>query len=89
MFSKYDRTGDIKKPIVLMHTMYDQLIPPIYAEVNIENMITQKGKIHLLTVKYTNGQGHCNFTEEQTGQAFDELRAWVATGKKAKAGIIK
>jgi hypothetical protein len=89
LFSKYDRTGDIKKPMVLMHTMYDQLIPPIYSVVNIENMITQKGRSHLLTVKYTNGQGHCNFTDEQTGQAFDELRAWAKTGVKAKAGIIK
>jgi pimeloyl-ACP methyl ester carboxylesterase len=89
LFSKYDRTGDIKKPMVLMHTIYDQLIPPIYSVVNIENMITQKGKSHLLTVKYTNGQGHCNFTDEQTGQAFDELRAWAKTGAKAKAGIIK
>lgn len=88
LFSKYDRTGYIKKPLVLMHTIYDQLIPPIYAEVNIENMITQKGKINLLTVKYTDGQGHCNFTDQQTGQAFDELRSWAKTGIKAKAGII-
>jgi hypothetical protein len=77
-----------KKPMLLMHTIYDQLIPPIYSEINIENMITQKGKLHLLTVKYTNGQGHCNFTDEQTGQAFDELRAWAHSGKKAIPGII-
>lgn len=88
LFSKYDRTGDIKKPTLLMHTVYDQLIPPIYSEVNIENMITQKGKLHLFTVKYTNGQGHCNFTDDQTAQAFDELRQWAKTGKKANPGII-
>lgn len=88
LFSKYDRTGDIKKPTLLMHTIYDQLIPPIYSEVNIENMITQKGKLHLFTVKYTNGQGHCNFTEDQTAQAFDALRAWAKTGVKALPGII-
>lgn len=71
-----------------MHTIYDQLIPPIYSEVNIENMITQKGKLHLFTVKYTSGQGHCNFTEDQTAQAFDALRAWAKTGVKALPGII-
>ena len=31
IFSKYDRTGNIDKPVVLMHTIYDQLIPPFTA----------------------------------------------------------
>jgi pimeloyl-ACP methyl ester carboxylesterase len=89
LFGKFDRTGNINKPVVLMHTVYDQLIPPIYGEVNFENMVTQQGKLQYLTVKYTNGQGHCNFTPQQTGQAFDELRQWAKTGQKAKAGIIQ
>lgn len=89
LFGKFDRTGNINKPIVLMHTIYDQLIPPVYGEVNFENMVTQQGKLQYLTVKYTNGQGHCNFTPQQTGQAFDELRQWAKTGQKAKVGIIQ
>ena len=71
-----------------MHTIYDQLIPPIYGVVNFENMVHQKGKDKYFTVKYTNGQGHCAFTAQQTGQAFDELRNWVKTGDKAKAGPV-
>ncbi|CAN5711312.1 alpha/beta hydrolase [soil metagenome] len=89
IFGRYDRTGDINKPVVLMHTVYDQLIPPIYGEINFENMVHQKNKDEYFTVKYTNGQGHCNFTAQQTGQAFDELRAWAKTGQKAKAGFIE
>jgi len=88
IFSKYDRTGNINQPVVLMHTIYDQLIPPIYGVVNFENMVHQKGKDKYFTVKYTNGQGHCAFTAQQTGQAFDELRNWVKTGDKAKAGPV-
>jgi len=88
IFEKYDRTGDIGKPIVLMHTVYDQLIPPQYGEVNFENMVHQKGKDHFLTVKICNGQGHCNFTPDQIGKSFDELRHWVKTGEKAKSGLI-
>lgn len=88
LFGKYDRTGNINKPVVLMHTLYDQLIPPVYGVVNFENMVHQQGKDRFFTVKYTNGQGHCNFTPQQTGQAFDALRSWVKTGQKPKAGFI-
>lgn len=89
IFSKYDKTGKINKPLLAMHTVYDQLIPPAFAIVNFENMIHQQGKDQYFTVKYTNGQGHCNFTENQTGKAFDELRNWAKTGKKAMAGYIE
>lgn len=89
IFSKYDRTGEIDKPVLVLHTMYDQLIPARMAIIPYENRIQQKGNQEFFTVKYTNGQGHCNFTEEQTGQAFDELRTWVKSGVKAKAGFIE
>jgi pimeloyl-ACP methyl ester carboxylesterase len=89
IFEKYDRTGNIGKPVVLMHTIYDQLIPPQYGEVNFENMVHEKGKDHFLTVKLRNGQGHCNFTTDQIGNSFDELRHWVKTGEKAKSGLIE
>lgn len=89
IFSRYDRTGNVEKPIVLMHTLYDQLIPPTYGVVNFENMVHQKNRDQYLTVKYTNGQGHCAFTPQQIGQAFDELRNWTKTGKKAKPGFVE
>ncbi len=89
VFGKYDKTGNINKPMVMMHTLYDQLIPPTYGEVNFENMVHKQGKDQYYTVKYTNGQGHCNFTSAQTAKAFDELRTWVKTGMKAKAGYVE
>ena len=89
IFGKYDRTGNINKPVLLLHTVYDQLIPPNYGEVNFENMVHFKGKDNFFSVKYTNGQGHCNFTPQQTATAFDALRNWVSTGVKALAGEIE
>lgn len=88
VFGKYDRTGKIDKPVVLMHTVYDQLIPPTYGVVNFENMVHQQAKDQHFTVKYTNGQGHCAFSPQQTAQAFDTLRSWVKTGIKPTAGFI-
>ena len=52
-------------------------------------MVHNKNKDEYFIVKYTNGQGHCNFTAQQIGEAFDELRSWVNSGTKAKAGIIQ
>jgi pimeloyl-ACP methyl ester carboxylesterase len=89
LFGKYERNGNINKPVVAMHTIYDQLIPPTYGIVNFENMVRQKVKDQFFTVKYTNGQGHCNFTPNQTGIVFDELRNWVKTGLKTKAGFVE
>ncbi|MEZ0538094.1 alpha/beta hydrolase family protein [Fibrella arboris] len=88
LFKKYDRTGNINRPVVAMHTIYDQLIPPTYGIVNFENMVHQQGKDQFFTVRYTSGQGHCNFTPQQTGEAFDALRTWVKTGTKAPAGFM-
>ncbi|TAH02158.1 MAG: alpha/beta hydrolase [Sphingobacteriales bacterium] len=89
LFGKYDRTGLINKPVVLLHTIYDQLIPATYGVVNFENMVHHQNKDVFLTVKYTNGQGHCQFTPKQTGDAFDALRNWVTSGNKPAAGIIQ
>ncbi|MEZ5044751.1 MAG: alpha/beta hydrolase [Saprospiraceae bacterium] len=89
LLGRYDRSGNIDKPVVLMHTIYDQLIPPLYGVVNFENMVHQQNKDEWFTVYYTNGQGHCNFTPQQTGKAFDALRNWVKTGQKAEPGIIE
>ncbi|RFS17443.1 alpha/beta hydrolase [Emticicia sp. C21] len=89
VFSKYDRSGNINKPVLLVHTIYDQLIPPTYGVVNFENMVHQKGKDQYFTVKYTKGQGHCAFSPQQIALAFDELRNWTKTGVKAKAGFME
>jgi pimeloyl-ACP methyl ester carboxylesterase len=89
IFGKYERSGNLNKPTIVMHTIYDQLIPPTYGVNNFENMVHKLNKDQYFTVKYTNGQGHCNFTASQTGKAFDELRIWVKTGLKAKAGFIE
>ena len=89
LFNRQEKTGDLHKPTLVLHTIYDQLIPADFAVVSYENMVQQQGNQAYYTVKYTNGQGHCNFTEAQTGRAFDELRQWVKTGKKATAGYLE
>jgi pimeloyl-ACP methyl ester carboxylesterase len=78
----YDRTGIIDKPLLMMHTTYDQLISPQFGIVNYDNLVHEKGKEKNLKAFFTDGQGHCNFTNEQTATAFESLRAWAKSGKK-------
>ena len=78
----YDRTGIVDKPLVLMHTTYDQLITPQYGIDNYDNLVHEKGKEKNLKTFFTNGQGHCNFTLDQTATAFDALRSWAKSGQK-------
>jgi pimeloyl-ACP methyl ester carboxylesterase len=89
IFSKYDRTGNINTPVVMMHTLYDQLIPPTYGVTNYENMVIDQGKTEFLTVYYTNGQAHCQFTPEETQVAFESLLNWVENGEKPAPGPVE
>ncbi|MFM1879253.1 MAG: hypothetical protein RLZZ241_2119 [Bacteroidota bacterium] len=89
IFSKYDRTGGIQKPVVLVHTIYDQLIPPTYGVSNFENMVIAQGNTDLLAVRYTQGQAHCQFTPDQTREAFESLLSWLGTGQKAPSGPLE
>jgi len=87
--NKYGPTGNVNIPMVLMHTTYDQLIPPRLAVENYDYMVHAQGKEKNLVVKYTNGQGHCQFTPQQTAEAFDALRSWVNTGRRPNPGGIE
>lgn len=82
-------TGELSKPVVILHTVYDPLVAPSMAVVSYDNSVQKKGKERNLVVFYTDGQGHCNFTPEQISNAFKALRNWAATGNKPKAGVIR
>ncbi len=86
IFGKYDRTGNINTPVMLVHTIYDPLIPPPFGVTNFENMVIAQGKTDFLTVKRTKGQGHCMFTPEETQMALEDLLTWVRTGVKTTPG---
>ena len=78
----YDRTGIVDKPLVMMHTVYDPIIPPQYGIDKYDNLVHEKHKEQNLKVFLTNGQGHCAFTNDQTATAFEALRAWAKSGQK-------
>ena len=80
-----DYSGKIKKPVLTMHTIIDEIVPvsneSAYAATN-----AAAGKQNLLFQTYTNGVAnidgryHCNFTGPQIFTAIFAMDSWVQTG---------
>ncbi|GAB3924199.1 alpha/beta hydrolase family protein [Larkinella terrae] len=81
-------SGKISDPVLLVHTTYDELIPPENGTA-YDAIVRQAGNDRLFVMKFTNGQGHCRFTPGQTEAVFDQLRNWVKAGQKPVAGEVK
>lgn len=81
-------SGKISDPVLLVHTTYDQLIPPEVGT-GYDAIVRQAGNDRLFVMKFTDGQGHCRFTPEQTEAVFDQLRQWAKVGQKPAAGEVK
>lgn len=81
-------SGKISDPVLLVHTTYDELIPPEEGTA-YDAIVRQAGNDRLFVMKFTDGQGHCRFTPEQTEAVFDQLRQWAKAGQKPLAGEVK
>ncbi|GAB3321837.1 hypothetical protein GCM10027299_16870 [Larkinella ripae] len=81
-------SGKISDPVLLVHTTYDELIPPEHGTA-YDAIARQAGNDQLFVMKFTDGQGHCRFTPQQTEAVFDQLRQWAKTGQRPGAGEVK
>jgi pimeloyl-ACP methyl ester carboxylesterase len=70
--NKFRLTGRIDKPVVLQSLAVDQTIPQRFAA-RYPELVRDAGRAEELSVLPPVGEGHCNFTEEQIGGAFDVL----------------
>jgi pimeloyl-ACP methyl ester carboxylesterase len=85
--SYYTPTGDLKRKLLALHTTYDPLVPAATAEF-YDSATRRRGDGDLFVQQYVNRDGHCNITADQTGQAFDELVAWVHESKRPAPGLL-
>ena len=81
-------SGKISDPVLLVHTTYDELIPPEVGTA-YDGIVRQAGNDQLFVMKFTDGQGHCRFTPKQTEAVFNQLRHWAKTGQRPPAGEVK
>jgi pimeloyl-ACP methyl ester carboxylesterase len=72
-------TGHIEVPLVMQWNVFDQTIPSRFHGVYPAQIRAAGGK-KWLTVLDPVGDGHCDFTEEQTSAAFDALLRKAGAG---------
>jgi hypothetical protein len=65
-------TGHIDVPLVMQWNTFDQTIPSRFHAV-YPKQVSAAGGGKWLTVLDPLGDGHCDFTDEQTAAAFDTL----------------
>ncbi|NBO65401.1 MAG: alpha/beta hydrolase [Acidobacteria bacterium] len=84
----YSPTGRIHDPVLTLHTIYDQLIPGRFVS-QYEEIARLAGTQELFVTKYVDMRGHCNFTPDQTGAAFDQLLKWIREKVRPVPGELK
>jgi pimeloyl-ACP methyl ester carboxylesterase len=83
----YSPSGELRRKLLAVHTMYDPLVPAGTAAY-YDELTRRLGNGELFVQQYVNRDGHCNITPEQTGEAFDELIAWVHQGRRPTPGRL-
>ncbi len=84
----YTPTGELKDPVVAIHTTYDAGVPPDLPD--FYNTLTGlKGTGDLFVQMYVDTDGHCNIAPAYMGRVFDMLREWAAGGSRPKPGVLE
>jgi len=83
----YSPSGELKRRLLAVHTMYDPLVPAGTAAY-YDELTRRLGHGDLFVQQYVNRDGHCNITPDQAGEAFDELVAWVHGGPRPTPGRL-
>ncbi|HEX4065178.1 MAG TPA: alpha/beta hydrolase [Acidobacteriaceae bacterium] len=83
----YSPTGNLRRRLLEVHTIYDPLVPA--ATTGWYNELTRRlGNGDDFVEQYVDRDGHCNITAAQTGVAFDELLNWVHNDQRPTPGLL-
>lgn len=84
----YTPTARPLRPVLAVHTIYDPIVPA-WATNAYGEMVRQNGAEAMFVQRYTAHPGHCNVKPEETLHAFQDLLAWVESGKRPEGGEQK
>lgn len=80
-------SGQIRDPVLTLHTKWDTLVPWAHESAYAET-VAAAGKTDLLLQASTNGLGHCSFSPNELGAAIALLEGWAETGVKPSAATL-
>ena len=83
----YTPSGKLTRPFIELHDTGDPLVP---ASDPFEYALAAQRAGHgdNFVQHYVNREGHCVFTPQEIGRAFDELVAWARMGKRPLSGKL-
>ena len=82
----YTPTGSLGRPMLALHTIYDPVVPPMTLEL-YDHEVQAAGAGPNLVQQIVDREGHCNFTEDEVGDAFDDVVRWVHGGPRPVPGL--
>ncbi|MBW4038173.1 MAG: alpha/beta hydrolase [Acidobacteria bacterium] len=84
----YTPSGRLGRPMVALHTIYDPVVQ--LGQVSLyDNEVQAAGAGENLVQQVVDREGHCNFTQKEVGDAFDEVVRWTHGGARPVAGVLK
>jgi hypothetical protein len=83
----YTPNGHLGKPMLALHTVYDPIVQIIQLSL-YDHEVQAAGAGQNLVQQIVDREGHCNFTQDEIGDAFDELVQWTHGGPRPTAGVL-
>jgi pimeloyl-ACP methyl ester carboxylesterase len=83
----YTPNGRLKRPLLALHDVADPLVPASSA-FGYAALARRTGNADRFVQQFVNKAGHCVFTPEEIGRAFDQLVGWVQNGERPTAGEL-
>jgi pimeloyl-ACP methyl ester carboxylesterase len=81
-------TGRPARPVLSLHTTYDQLVPAPMAN-PYGDLVRANGFEGNYVQRFVARGGHCRFEPGEMLRALEDLRKWVETGARPEAGEQK
>jgi pimeloyl-ACP methyl ester carboxylesterase len=84
----YTPTGHLGRPMLALHTIYDPIVQ-ISQLALYDREVQAAGAEENFVQQIVDREGHCNFTQLEIGDAFDEMVRWAHGGKRPTPGVLK
>jgi pimeloyl-ACP methyl ester carboxylesterase len=84
----YTPNGHLGRPMLALHTIYDPIVQISQLEL-YDHEVQAAGTQDNFVQQIVDREGHCNFTQLEIGDAFDEMVRWAHGGKRPTSGVLK
>jgi hypothetical protein len=84
----YTPTGRLGRPMLALHTIYDPIVQLSQLEL-YQDEVQVAGAEQNLVQQLVDREGHCDFTQDEIGDAFDEMVRWAKGGPRPIPGVVK